>query len=152
MMTRRYKYMLAIRLQRLGRKGLPHYRLIAQDSRFSPTSGRVVEYLGSYNPHSKELLIDKAAVQKRLDNGAQPSPRIAAMLKKEGIKLPEWVQVAPTKSRSIKNMDKLRVNRPKEETPEATEEFPAEPEAAEAPVAEAAAPASDAEATETPAE
>ena len=123
--------MLAIRLQRLGRKGLPQYRLIAQDSRFTPTSGRVVAYLGSYNPHTKALTIDKPVIEKYLANGAQPSPRIALMLKAEGVKMPEWVKVATTKTRAIKNVDKLRANRPKEEVvedvaPEAAEEVAVE--------------------------
>jgi small subunit ribosomal protein S16 len=129
--------MLAIRLQRLGRKGLPHYRLIAQDSRFSPTSGRVVEYLGNYNPHTKELNIKKEEIMKRITNGAVPSPRIAAMLVKEGIKLPTWVKVSTKKTGSIKNVDKLRANRPKEEV------VAEEPVAEVAEVAEEATPAAE---------
>ena len=39
--------MLAIRLQRLGRKGLPVYRIAVQESQRHPSSGRVVAYVGS---------------------------------------------------------------------------------------------------------
>ena len=46
--------MLAIRLQRLGRKGYPVYRLAVQEAHRHPSSGRVVAYVGSYNPHTKE--------------------------------------------------------------------------------------------------
>ena len=49
--------MLAIRLQRLGRKGYPVYRLAVQESQRHPSSGRVVAYIGSYNPHTKQATI-----------------------------------------------------------------------------------------------
>ena len=51
--------MLVIRLQRTGRKGHAMFRIVVQDSRQTPTSGKVVARLGSYNPHNKEVIIDK---------------------------------------------------------------------------------------------
>ena len=108
--------MLAIRLQRLGRKGLPVYRLAVQESQRHPSSGRVVAYVGSYNPHTKEANIQVEVAQKYLDNGAQPSPRIVRLLKTAGVKLPSWVkEPVADKQKSIKNADKLRKNQPKEE-------------------------------------
>ncbi|MDQ5885273.1 MAG: small subunit ribosomal protein [Patescibacteria group bacterium] len=83
--------MLAIRMQRVGRKGLAHYRMVVQDSRRTPTSGRVISQLGSYDPHSKKVILNKEAAQKYLDNGAQPSERVVAIFKTEGVKLPSWV-------------------------------------------------------------
>ena len=44
--------MLAIRMQRTGRKGHAMFRVVVQESRLTPTSGRVVAMLGSYDPHS----------------------------------------------------------------------------------------------------
>lgn len=67
--------MLAIRLQRLGRKAYPVYRLAVQESNRHPSSGRVVAYVGSYNPHTKETNVNVELAQKYLDNGAQPTPR-----------------------------------------------------------------------------
>lgn len=118
--------MLAIRLQRLGRKGYPVYRLAVQESQRHPSSGRVVAYVGSYNPHTKEASIQKETAQKYLDNGAQPTPRVVKLLKEAGVKLPKWVK-EPTsdKQKTIRNAEKLRKNQPKEEAPaaeEATEE------------------------------
>lgn len=125
--------MLAIRLQRLGRKGLPVYRLAVQEAQRHPSSGRVVAYVGSYNPHTKVANIQVEAAQKYLDNGAQPTPRIAKLLKEAGVKLPKWVKEPVTdKQKTIKNVDKLRKNQPKEEPV-------AEAPAPEAPVEEAAA-------------
>lgn len=135
--------MLAIRLQRNGRKGHAQYRMIVQDARKSPTSGKIVLSLGSYNPHSKSLVIDKEKADFYLKNGAQPSPRVASLLSKDGVKLPTWVSVAPKKERTIRNADKLRKNRPAEEVAAPVAEAPAA-EAVENPEA-----AEDAVATET---
>lgn len=125
--------MLAIRLQRLGRKGHPVYRLAVQEAQRHPSSGRVVAYVGSYNPHTKETNVQVEAAQKYLDNGAQPTPRVVKLLKDAGVKLPKWVK-EPTagKQKSVKNAEKLRKNQPKEEV---AEETPAEApaETAEAP-------------------
>lgn len=121
--------MLAIRLQRLGRKGLPVYRLAVQESQRHPSSGRVVAYVGSYNPHTKEANVQVELAQKYLDNGAQPTPRVVRLLKTAGVKLPSWVkEPAADKQKSIKNAEKLRKNQPKEEpAAEApAEETPAE--------------------------
>lgn len=107
--------MLAIRMQRIGRKGLPQYRVVVQDSRRTPSSGRVVSTLGSYNPHTKELILNKEQSQKYIDNGAQPSDRVVAIFEKEGIKLPSWVKSRTDQSKALRNPEKLRKNQPKEE-------------------------------------
>jgi small subunit ribosomal protein S16 len=115
--------MLAIRLQRLGRKGYPVYRLAVQEAQRHPSSGRVVAYVGSYNPHTKESNVQVELAQKYLDNGAQPTPRVVKLLKDAGVKLPKWVKEPITgKQKTIKNAEKLRKNQPKEETPAETEE------------------------------
>jgi len=133
--------MLAIRLQRIGRSGHPEYRMIVQESRRTPTSGKIVTSLGNYNPHTKALSIDKDKAVFYVNNGAQPSPRVAKLLSDEGLSLPKWVEFARKKESSIKNQDKLRKNRPVEEVevaPEAPESVEA-PEVEETPEATAAA-------------
>ena len=124
--------MLAIRLQRLGRKAYPVYRLAVQDAQRHPSSGRVVAYVGTYNPHTKAANVNVAEAQKYLDNGAQPTPRVVKLLKEAGVKLPKWVkEFDANKQKSVKNAEKLRKNAPREE--EAAEETVApEAEAAEA--------------------
>lgn len=110
--------MLAIRLQRLGRKGYPVYRLAVQEAHRHPSSGRVVAYVGSYNPHTKEANIQVELAQKYLDNGAQPTPRVVKLLKEAGVKMPSWVkEPAADKKKAIRNPEKLRKNQPKEEAP-----------------------------------
>lgn len=120
--------MLAIRLQRLGRKALPIYRLAVQESRRHPSSGRVVAYVGSFNPHTKETKIDTEKVAFYLKNGARPTPRVVRILTEQKVELPAWVkQSTGDKNRSIRHPEKLRKNQPKEEAPEApAEETPAE--------------------------
>ncbi len=108
--------MLAIRMQRTGRKGHAMYRVIVQESHRQPTSGRVVANLGSYNPHTKESTLDTKAAAEFLKNGAQPSDRVIRLLQVEKVSLPTWVKVASDKKqKTIKSPTKLRKNQPKEE-------------------------------------
>lgn len=114
--------MLAIRLQRLGRKGYPTYRLAVQESQRHPSSGRVVAYIGSYNPHTKDVTVKVEEAQKFLDNGARPTPRVVKLLKDAGVKLPKWVVVPTTdKQKAIRHSDKLRKNQPVVEVEEVAE-------------------------------
>ena len=114
--------MLAIRLQRLGRKGYPVYRLAVQEAQRHPSSGRVIAYVGSYNPHTKESNVNVELAQKYLDNGAQPTPRVVKLLKAAGVKLPKWVkEFDASKAKNVRNAEKLRKNQPKEEVAEEAE-------------------------------
>ena len=147
--------MLAIRMQRTGRKGHASFRMVVQDSRQTPTSGRVVAQLGTYDPHSKTVTIDKTKAGFYLEHGAQPSDRVARLLKKEGVKLPTWVSISPDLKRDIKNVEKLRKNRPAEAAaPVAAEEAPVAEAVSETPeteVTETETPAEKAESAEAPA-
>ncbi len=118
--------MLAIRMQRTGRKGHAMFRVVVQDSRLTPTSGKVVARIGSYDPHGKAIILDKEKASFYLTHGAQPSDRVARLLKAEGVELPSWVKLAADKERTIRNADKRRSTRP----PEPKAEVAAEPEAA----------------------
>ncbi len=123
--------MLAIRLQRTGRKGNAQYRVIVQEAQRTPTSGRVVYRLGSYDPHAKTFVVDKEKAEFYLTHGAQPSDRIARLFKNNGVKLPDWVKISEPIKRTVRNPEKLRKNQPKVEKPvEAPAEVAAEPETA----------------------
>jgi small subunit ribosomal protein S16 len=131
--------MLAIRMQRTGRKGHAMFRVVVQDARRTPTSGKIVARLGSYDPHAKNITLDKEKASFYLEHGAQPSGRVAHLLKQEGIKLPSWVKQSPTKERAVRNADKRRSTRPDEPAKEtAADEAPATAEAAEATTKESA--------------
>lgn len=75
-----------LRLKRMGSKQKPFYRIVAADSRF-PRDGRFIETVGTYNPVAKpaEIKIDKEVAIKWLNNGAQPTDTVKALLKNEGI-------------------------------------------------------------------
>lgn len=143
--------MLVIRMQRTGRKGHAMFRVVVQDSRQAPTSGKVVVRLGSYDPHGKTLVLDKEKAAFYLEHGAQPSDRVAHLLKAEGVKLPGWVKESSKQKREVRNPDKRRSTapaKPAEPVEEASEpaeaEAPAEKPAAEE-VAADEAPASEPE-------
>ena len=127
--------MLAIRTQRNGRTHYPTYRIVVQEAQRHPLSGRIVAEVGKFNPDTKAITLDKEAVEKYLKNGAQPSSRVAFILKKNGIKLPKWYKEVPAKKANAKHADKLRKNQPKEEAPaeEPAVEAPTEEPAAETP-------------------
>ena len=75
-----------LRLKRMGSKQKPFYRIVAADSKF-PRDGRFIETVGTYNPIAKpaEIKIDKEVAIKWLNNGAQPTDTVKALLKNEGI-------------------------------------------------------------------
>jgi len=137
--------MLAIRMQRTGRKGHAMFRVVVQDSHLTPTSGKVVALLGSYDPHAKAVTLDKEKAATYLTNGAQPSDRVARLLQSEGVTLPSWVKLSDKKAGQLRHPEKLRKNQnqPKEAKPEVlVEAAPGK----EAPAVEVVAPA---QATET---
>ena len=109
--------MLAIRMQRNGRAHLPVYRIVVQEAQRHPLSGRVVAELGNYNPETKKTVLDTEKIEFYLKNGAQPSSRVAFVLEKNGVKLPDWYKKPAQKQAKAKHADKLRKNQPKEEAP-----------------------------------
>jgi small subunit ribosomal protein S16 len=145
--------MLAIRLQRVGRKGYPVYRLIVQDAHRHPSSGRVVAYVGNYNPHTKVTSLDRDNIEKYLSHGAQPTPRVVRLLTEAKIKLPAWVATAKTdKQGQTRFPDKLRRNQPVEAAAPAAADEPAVQPEAEAAAESDAEPTVDQPAAEPAAE
>jgi small subunit ribosomal protein S16 len=76
-----------IRLKKFGRKGRPFFRVCAMDQR-SPRDGRAIEELGTYDPMVPETdaraLLNKDRINYWLSVGAQPSPKVATLIKKYG--------------------------------------------------------------------
>jgi small subunit ribosomal protein S16 len=75
-----------IRLARFGSKKNPHYRIVVADSR-SPRDGRSIETIGRYNPRTEPstIVLDHEKAAQWIKNGAQPSERVARILKIEGV-------------------------------------------------------------------
>jgi small subunit ribosomal protein S16 len=78
--------MVRIRLQRVGAKNQPSYRVVVIDSR-SPRDGAYLERIGHYNPRTdpETVVIDQAEALKWLQRGAQPSEAVARLLSKLGV-------------------------------------------------------------------
>ncbi len=133
-------------MQRTGRKGHAMFRVVVQESRVTPTSGKVVALLGNYDPHTKTAHIVKDKAEFYLKNGAQPSDRAARILESEGVAMPAWFEKAAEKKRATRNPEKLRKNQPAEEAPTA-EDTPVEAE-----TETEAEPVAPAETEETPTE
>jgi small subunit ribosomal protein S16 len=76
--------MVVIRLARFGKKHDPRYRVTVADSRKYVT-GKFIEILGTYipTPRGKEqkITLDMAKVDSWIAKGAQPSDRVAHVIK-----------------------------------------------------------------------
>ncbi len=76
--------MVSIRLSRAGAKKRPFYHLVVTDSR-NRRDGRYIERLGFFNPIASEneerLRVDLERVDIWIGRGAQPSDRVASLLK-----------------------------------------------------------------------
>jgi len=76
--------MVMIRLSRGGAKKRPFYHIVVSDRR-SRRDGRYVERLGFFNPIAtggeEKLRLDLGRIDYWLGQGAQPSDRVAALLK-----------------------------------------------------------------------
>ncbi|BDW84235.1 MULTISPECIES: 30S ribosomal protein S16 [Roseicyclus] len=80
---------MKIRLARGGTKKRPFYRIVATDSRM-PRDGRFLEKLGTYNPllakdSEDRIKMDLDRVKHWLDQGAQPTDRVARFLEAAGL-------------------------------------------------------------------
>lgn len=75
-----------LRLQRHGKKGKPFFHIVAADSR-SPRDGKYIERIGSYNPNTNPatIVLDNEKALTWLQNGAQPTDTMRAMLSYRGV-------------------------------------------------------------------
>lgn len=72
--------MLMMRLQRVGRRNDPSYRILVVDKKTGPKSKNHIDQVGSYSPKLGSIIIDKEKAKKWIDNGVQPSDTVYNML------------------------------------------------------------------------
>ncbi|MBK1648921.1 30S ribosomal protein S16 [Rhabdochromatium marinum] len=76
--------MVKIRLSRAGAKKRPFYQIVVADIR-STRDGKYVERIGFFNPGAKggeeRLRVDRARAEHWIGKGAQPTERVAQLLK-----------------------------------------------------------------------
>jgi small subunit ribosomal protein S16 len=68
--------MLKMRLQRVGRKNRPSFRIVITDSRNAQIRGRHADVIGNYDPLLGRFEIDAEKAKKWLSQGVQPSDTI----------------------------------------------------------------------------
>jgi small subunit ribosomal protein S16 len=78
---------VVIRMKKMGRKHRHFFRICATDPR-NPRDGRVIEEIGTYDPHVPEtnarVTFNEERLQHWLGVGAKPSERVAVLIKKYG--------------------------------------------------------------------
>ena len=76
--------MVSIRLARGGSKKRPFYHLVVADIR-ARRDGRFIERVGFFNPvargNEERLRVDNDRIQHWIGEGAQATPRVAALIK-----------------------------------------------------------------------
>ncbi len=121
--------MLMIRLQRVGRRNEPVFRVVLTDSKNGPKSGKSLEVLGSYDSRRAEKAeIKTDRIKELMSKGAKTSGTIHNLLVSRKIVSGKKINVLPKKKPIKKEGD------------------------AAAPAVEAAAPAAEAAPAETPAQ
>jgi len=139
----------------MGRKNREYYRICATDRR-SPRDGRVIEELGTYDPHVSETdarcTLNGPRVDYWISVGAQPSDAVRVLIKKYGTNGTHLTQMEAARAKLA--MPRI-IPDPGEPAfvPTPKTEPAAEVAAAEAPAAEAVAEATATEpVAEAPAE
>jgi len=146
--------MLKIRLQRVGRKHEPTFRVVLTDSKNSTKSGKYLEVLGSFDPRKTTEVFQGERIKEWMGKGAKLSDTLHNLLVTHKIIEGKKVNVLPKKSPIKKPAENSQENSGGQETSapavEAVPQVKAETTApeAEAPKEEAVAEAP----SETPAE
>lgn len=120
--------MLAMKLQRVGKKHQPSYRLVVAEKR-SKMAAPPVEDLGAYDPFTKKATFNGERVTYWMKQGAQPTPTVHNLLVEKG------VVTAPKRAVKIKK----KTAEAAKETPAAAGPGGPAPEAASAEAVPAAA-------------
>lgn len=132
--------MLMIRLQRIGRRHDPQFRVVLTDSRRGPKSGNFKEILGSYNAKSGDIQLNGERINYWISVGAQTSGTVHNFLVSKEIIKADKINVLPKKTRIVSEqpVEKVKAEAapvvaeaPAEEAP-ATEEVVAEESTPEA--------------------
>lgn len=72
--------MLMMRLQRVGRKNNPAYRVVVVDKRASTKSNKTIDLIGNYNPKLGQITINGEKAKHWLAQGVQASDTVHNML------------------------------------------------------------------------
>jgi small subunit ribosomal protein S16 len=119
--------MLIIRLQRVGRKNDPSFRIIVTDSHRAAKTGSVLEVVGTYNARQGKPQIETDRVKHWMSTGAKVSGTVHNLLVDAKIISGKKINVLPKKV-VIKKEEEKVATKAEEKVEEKKEEAPA-PEA-----------------------
>ncbi len=139
-----------MRLQRVGRKNDPSYRIVVTDKRTGPKSNKHVAILGSYNPKMDHIQLDVDAAKDWLSKGVQPSDTVHNILVGQKVLDAKKVNPLPKKSPIVDEEALAKEQEEKEAAEEAA--APAEDASTQESDAEPDAPAADTQAEDTQAD
>ncbi len=132
--------MLKMRLQRVGRKNDPSFRVVVTDSRSGPKSNKQVDTLGSYSAKTNLFKIDGERAKDWISKGVQVSPTVHNLMVTNKIIEGKKINALPKKSPIIdeaKVKAEAEAKAAAEEAAKAAAEAPAEEVVEEAPTEEA---------------
>jgi small subunit ribosomal protein S16 len=97
--------MLKIRLQRIGRKNDPAFRVVLTDSKNSTKSGRFLEIVGTYNPKVGETKFEAERIKYWMSKGAKLSDTMHNFLVHQKVIEGKKVNVLPKKKPTVKRKE-----------------------------------------------
>ena len=111
--------MLAIKLSKTGKTNKKMFRLIISEKSRDPY-GTVLEILGSYNPHSKELAAKTDRIKYWLSKGAQMTASVNNLLIEKKIIEGKYATASKVGKPSEKRLGQLKAKADKKKAPEAS--------------------------------
>ena len=114
--------MLTIRLIKIGKRNNSNFRVVLIDKTAAPKSGKFLEILGNYNPHSKEINLEGERIKYWISKGAQVSETVHNLLVRKGV-----IEDAKIK-KNIKEKKKKTDSESESESEEKKEEIKGETE------------------------
>jgi len=106
--------MLTIRLQRVGKKNSPSFRIVTVDSRRSSKSNAIKDVVGFYNPKSKECRFDAQKINKALSVGAKTSETVHNLLVR--------YKIIKEKKKNVLHLSRIAKKKKKEGAPSGGQE------------------------------
>lgn len=114
--------MLKIRLQRVGKKNQPYFKVVITESQKATKSGRFLEIVGSYDVRGGNIQLKEDRIKYWLSQGVQPSGTAHNMLVDAKIIKGSKINVSPP---AKKGKEEEKKAEEKEKIKEKTEEKPA---------------------------
>ena len=120
-----------IRLQRVGRKNDPAFRVVLTDSKNGPRSGKYLEILGSYDARKGKASLEKDKIEHWISVGAKPSATLHNLLvshkvlKSKKINVLPMIKKAPARTSDVQSGGEVPKDKKAEETPAPVQAEPA---------------------------